>query len=276
VWTTRALLALGRGRNAEALAALRPAERLFDLDPLTPNPLFIAQRAFHLFVQVGAGETEGAERALAGFGDDQRNRAETRVATAALRLTQDDARAASAVLAPVLDGSAPLLWPSALTQPFLLEAIARDTLGDSFAAEAALERALDLAEPDGALLWFLLHPAPGLLERHARQPTAHAALIVDIQSLLGVRQLAPQPDGPKPLLEALSESEIRVLRYLPTNLTGPEIARELYVSVNTVRTHMRHLYEKIGTHTRADTVDRGRALGLLAPSPQLSHATRAG
>jgi LuxR family maltose regulon positive regulatory protein len=47
----------------------------------------------------------------------------------------------------------------------------------------------------------------------------------------------------------------------------PEIADELYVSLNTVRTHMRHLYAKLGTHRRAETVDRAGALGLLAPSP---------
>jgi LuxR family maltose regulon positive regulatory protein len=64
-----------------------------------------------------------------------------------------------------------------------------------------------------------------------------------------------------------------VLRYLPTNLTGPEIARELYVSINTLRSHMRHLHEKLGTHTRADTVARGRDLGLLAPSPHPARAT---
>jgi LuxR family transcriptional regulator, maltose regulon positive regulatory protein len=56
-----------------------------------------------------------------------------------------------------------------------------------------------------------------------------------------------------------------VLRYLPTNLTTPEIARELSVSSNTVRTHIRHLYAKLGAHSRADTVKSARALGLLAP-----------
>ena len=71
----------------------------------------------------------------------------------------------------------------------------------------------------------------------------------------------------QPLLEPLSDSELRVLRYLPTNLTGSEIAGELYVSLNTVQTHMRHLYAKLGTHTRSDTVACARALGLLAPSP---------
>jgi LuxR family maltose regulon positive regulatory protein len=152
----------------------------------------------------------------------------------------------------------------------LLEAIARDALGDPDAAGRALERALDLVEPYGMISLFALYPAPGLLRRHARQHTAHAALIAEILSLLADR--AP-PAGPQPLLDALSDSEIRVLRYLPTRLSGPEIARELYVSYNTVRTHMRHMYAKLGTHRRADTVARARALGLLAPSPAHGQAT---
>jgi len=67
-----------------------------------------------------------------------------------------------------------------------------------------------------------------------------------------------------------------VLRYLPTNLSGPEIARELYISPNTIRTHLRHLYAKLGTHSRAETVARARTLGLLAPSPHRGQATRPG
>ena len=67
-----------------------------------------------------------------------------------------------------------------------------------------------------------------------------------------------------------------MLCYLPTNLSGPEIADELYVSVNTVRTHMRHLYAKLGTHRRTETVARARALGLLAPSPHRGDAPRPG
>jgi Bacterial regulatory proteins, luxR family len=63
-----------------------------------------------------------------------------------------------------------------------------------------------------------------------------------------------------------------VLRHLPTHLTAPEIARELSVSHNTIRTHMTHLYTKLGTHRRADTVARARSLGLLAPSPPDSYA----
>jgi LuxR family transcriptional regulator, maltose regulon positive regulatory protein len=58
-----------------------------------------------------------------------------------------------------------------------------------------------------------------------------------------------------------------VLRYLPTNLPAPEIASELVVSVNTIRTHTRHLYNKLGVHTRTEAVQRARELSLLAPSP---------
>jgi LuxR family maltose regulon positive regulatory protein len=151
-------------------------------------------------------------------------------------------------------------------QSFLLEAIAQDALGDPGAAERALERALDLAEPDGMLLEFLLHPAPELLERQARRRTRHAALIAEIRSLLAGKTPAPPPATAQPPLEALSDSEIRVLRYLPTNLSAPEIAKELYVSTNTVKTHMHHLYAKLGTHRRGEAVERARALGLLAPS----------
>jgi LuxR family maltose regulon positive regulatory protein len=62
----------------------------------------------------------------------------------------------------------------------------------------------------------------------------------------------------------LSPSELRVLRYLPTNLTRPEIARELYVSVNTVNTHIRNIYSKLGARDRSSAVQRARELRLLS------------
>jgi LuxR family maltose regulon positive regulatory protein len=68
------------------------------------------------------------------------------------------------------------------------------------------------------------------------------------------------------LQEPLSDSEKRILRYLPTNLSVPEIADQTYLSVNTVKTHMRHLYGKLGAHSRGQAVERARSLTLLAPS----------
>jgi LuxR family maltose regulon positive regulatory protein len=153
-----------------------------------------------------------------------------------------------------------------VVQAFLLEGIARDALGDVPAVGSAVERALDLAELDGAMLPFLLHPASDLLNRHARHGTAHTALISRILDLLASDRPRSASADPARLHTPLSDSESRVLRYLPTNLSAPEIAEELYLSVNTVRTHMRHVYEKLGAHSRTEAVERARALGLVAPS----------
>jgi LuxR family transcriptional regulator, maltose regulon positive regulatory protein len=267
VHSVRGLLELARGRDADALAAFRAAERLGGL-LVAPHYLVTVARAWLLLALVRLGETEQAEQALAGLGEQDRDRREIRTAVAALRLAQDDPRAATTALAPALDGSTPVTSPTLHVQSYLLEAIARDALGDAAAAEHALERALDLAEPDGMLLPFLLHPAPGLLERHARHRTAHAALLAEIRSVLAGRMPAPSPVTAQPPLEPLSASEIRVLRYLPTNLSVPEIASELFVSRNTVKTHIQRLYAKLGTHRRGEAVARARALGLLAPSPR--------
>jgi LuxR family maltose regulon positive regulatory protein len=261
----RGLLELARGHDADALAAFRAAERLaVYLTP--PHYLITLTRAMLLHALVRLGELAQAEEALAGLDEHDREPGDLRIASAvaALRLAQDDPQAAAAALAPVLDGSAPVLRPVAHVQSFLLEAIARDALGDPAAAWRALERALDLAEPDGVLMPFLMFPAPGLLERHARQRTAHPSLIAEILSRLTGRAPTPPAAGPQPLLDPVSNSEMRVLRYLPTHLSAPEIAGELYVSLNTVKTHMRSLYVKLGVHSRAQAVDRARAVGLLA------------
>lgn len=259
----RGMLELAFGQDAQALAAFRAAERLSGL-LVAAHPRSTPMRAHMLQTLVRMGDATPAEQGLAGL--DETSRGELRVALAALRLAQRDAQAATAALAPVLDGSAPVTNLGWMTQAFLLEALARDELGDPAAARRALESALDLAEPDGAVFAFVLHPAPQLIERHARHRTSHASLIVEILGLLDGRKPEPAPGAPTHLREPLTDSETRVLRYLPTNLPGPEIAGELSLSVNTVRTHMRHLYEKLGAHSRVEAVEQARALGLLAPS----------
>jgi LuxR family transcriptional regulator, maltose regulon positive regulatory protein len=150
----------------------------------------------------------------------------------------------------------------------LLQAIACDALGDAGAARRALERALDLAEPEGLLFPFLIDPAPDLLDRQRRHGTAHAGLIAEILNVLAGSKPGSQPAGPPRLREPLSHAEARVLRYLPTKLSAPEIADELYLSVNTVKTHMRHLYDKLGVHRRHEAVEQARVLGLLASPPR--------
>ena len=259
----RGMLELARGRDANALAAFRASARLAGL-LVAAHPRAAPMRSHMVQTLVRLGETGRAELSLASLDDTERG--EMRNALAALRLAQGDAEAATAALAPVLDGSAPVTNLGWLTQAFWLEAIARDLLGDPAAAGRALERALDLAEPAGAAFAFLLHPAPELLRRHARGSTTHAALIAEILSLMAGDKPAAPPAEPDRLREPLSSSETRVLRFLPTNLSAPEIAGQLCVSVNTVRTHMRHVYEKLGAHSRTEAVGQARALGLLAPS----------
>jgi LuxR family maltose regulon positive regulatory protein len=162
---------------------------------------------------------------------------------------------------------APALQPAADGDVFtqleghLITALARAEDGDQRAAAAALERALDLAEPDGLVLPFAMTGAWRLLEARPAWETRHAALIATILDVVRGRVPAPSVQAP---LEELSPSELRVLRYLPTNLTRPEIAGELLVSLNTVNTHIRRIYAKLGATDRRTAVERGRELRLLS------------
>jgi LuxR family transcriptional regulator, maltose regulon positive regulatory protein len=266
LYVMRGLLEAADGDAAGALKAFRFAERLGEL--LVQPHVLAARIPGHLIrTLVRLGELESAEDVLAEINDAERALPEIRIANAALRLARDDPKGATRVLAPLVQEPAlamrPRVWP---VQALLLEAIARDALGDRDLAEVALERALDLAEPEGLFIPFLLYPAAALLERHRRRRTSHTALISEILDLLAGRTPAGRQDATRLLSGPLTESETRVLRYLPTNLSAPEIAGELYLSLNTIRTHMRHLYAKLAAHTRAEAVERARALGLLAPS----------
>jgi LuxR family maltose regulon positive regulatory protein len=272
---------VARGRYSEALDAFDGAEKLA-ATLARPHTLATSMRARMLQTLVRLGQTGPAEQALAGLDAGERDSAEIRIATAALRLATGDPRAAAEVLAPVLDGSVAKIRLMRVVTALLLEARARDALRDQAAAGRALERALAITESNGMLLPFLLDPVPALLDRHSRAGTAYPALISRI--------LAIPPGGPRgyggagsppvsrgglggivpPGRAELTDSETRVLRYLPTHLTVHDIANELFLSVNTVNTHRRHVYAKLGVHSRHEAVDRARALGLLAPSPRRS------
>jgi LuxR family maltose regulon positive regulatory protein len=264
LYIARGLLDGARGRESQALAAFRAAERQAGL-VVTTHTLTTHARALVLQTLIRMGNTESVEEALAGMDDQESSRGDMRTVLAHVRLAQGDPQAATIALAPVIDGSAPVTNRFWVMDALVLDAIALDASGDADGADRALERVLDLVEPDGAVIPFLLNPAPRLLERHARRRTAHAALLSEILNLLAGKRPAPIHER-SAMLEPLSESETRILRYLPTNLSVPEIADQTYLSVNTVKTHMRHLYGKLGAHSRGQAVERARALALLAPS----------
>ena len=94
------------------------------------------------------------------------------------------------------------------------------------------------------------------------QPAATPASEAGRKGAQAVRGGVGRPLGPP------TKGEIRVLRYLPTHLRATEIAGELNLSANTVKTHVRHLYQKLGAHSRGEAVERARAFGLLASSPR--------
>ena len=265
LYVDRAMLEFVCGRHEAAMTAHGAVESI-QQGFARQHGLATRAQALKLGMLVRVGETELVQRALDDMDEDVRAGSAMRVVQAALRLARDDPEGAAAALAPIFDGASLIDSPRWNIQALLLKARVEDALGDAGASSRALERALELAEPDGLLLPFLLDPAQDLLERHARLRTTHASLISEILNLQSGHPPTARPEHAEPLREPLSESELRVLRYLPTNLPAPEIAGELFVSLNTIRTHMRRVYSKLGVHSRGDAVRRGRELGLLSPS----------
>ena len=163
-----------------------------------------------------------------------------------------------------MDITPPLAPPFTLVESHLLAGIAHLEMGDRNAGVAAAEAALAAAEPDRLMFPFAITGAAELLDTVPRYETAHRALLADIVDLLR-GEPAPSHDREHLLQpEELSPSELRVLRYLPTNLTRPDMARELYLSVNAVNTHIRNIYFKLGTRDRSSAVRRARDLRLLS------------
>ncbi len=259
---SRGLQRLGQGRPSDAVAEFAEAQRLQSV-LVASDPLAIAARALAAQTLARLGDTARARALLTPASDADLQVGETRIALAAICLADRDPRGALDAIAPVLDRSAPVIVDYSLPTAWLVDGLARDALGDARAAEDDVERALDLAETDGLILPFLFTPARALLERHPRHRTAHGALLAGVLDVLAGTSLpAARRDATAPA-EPLTDSEIRVLRYLPSNLSAPEIAAEIFLSTSTVKTHMRHIYEKLGAHKRSEAVDLARELGLL-------------
>ena len=127
-----------------------------------------------------------------------------------------------------------------------------------------LARALALAESDRLILPFAMTGSRELLKALPRHETAHAALLTGILDVLYGSSPAATEQSSLPPTEELSPGELRVLQYLPTNLSRPEIAGELSVSPNTVSTHLRRAYAKLQVRDRSSAVQRARELRLLA------------
>ena len=146
-------------------------------------------------------------------------------------------------------------------------ALARDARGDPAGAKSALERALALAEPEGYVRVFVDEgPSMASLLRLVAKDRSAPAYVRQLlaATVTTTRETATE----QPLIEPLSERELEVLRLLDSDLDGPDLARELTVSLATVRTHTRNIYAKLGVTSRRAAVRRGAELGLLSRAPE--------
>jgi LuxR family maltose regulon positive regulatory protein len=162
--------------------------------------------------------------------------------------------------------------PEALNTPslesvyqFTVQAMAYSLKNDEVQALRALKRALELAEPEGLVECFVR-------DEQVMERLLQRALAKGLSSKFTRQLLASFQDREKVevnlkdelYVEALSERELEVLHLLSSHLSVPEIAGELYISANTVRTHIKNIYGKLGVHRRSLAVHRAHELGLLA------------
>jgi LuxR family maltose regulon positive regulatory protein len=260
---TAGMLHAGRGRLHEALEEFGAAEHL--ASQLEGSQALASQMTgWQLATQARLGMTGEARAALAALDDERASSGEIRNARAAICLADGDPARALGALHDVADGTAPVLGYITVLEAHLLAGLAYRQLGDQRAANQAAERALALAEADRLVLPFAMTGSAELLEALPRHQTAHGALLADILDVLHGASPAAEEQPALPLTEGLSPGELRVLRYLPTNLSRPEIAGELSVSLNTVSTHLRSIYAKLQVGDRSSAVQRARELRLLA------------
>jgi LuxR family maltose regulon positive regulatory protein len=147
----------------------------------------------------------------------------------------------------------------------VLQALAQQAWGASAAAAAPLARALALAEPEGYVRMFADEGAAmaELLGKVNAEGGPRQAYIQKLLAAFGAEENRPLSVTPQPLIEPLSDRELEVLQLLKTELSGPQIARELMVSVNTIRTHTKNIYSKLGVNNRRSAVRRAGELRLL-------------
>jgi LuxR family maltose regulon positive regulatory protein len=260
---TTGILHACHGRHHEALEEFSAAEHL--RSQLEGSHTLASQvTGWMLATQARLGMTAEARASLAALADERASSGEVSNARAVICLAEGDPAAALAAVQDVVGGTAPVIGYITVVEAHLLAGLAHRELGDLRAARQAEEQALALAEPDRLILPFAMTGSAALLEALSRHETAHAALLADILDVLSGSSLIAKAQSSLPSAEELSLGELRVLRYLPTNLSRPEIASELFVSPNTVNTQMQRIYAKLQVGDRASAVRRGRELRLLA------------
>jgi LuxR family maltose regulon positive regulatory protein len=258
----RARLLAVRGDAEAGLEALLDSVEAVRGWPMLPSMLGAAA-ALEATLRASLGELVAAERTLAPLATGSDGTAESAVGLADLRLKLGEPDEALETIAPHLQTPS---GPFEMTQVdlWVIAALAHDALADHDAAGAAIERALDGAEPSTLRRPFVAQGTAivPVLRRQLRRGTGHRALVEDLLTSI---QHPAGGRAPSMLAEPLSEREAAVLRFLPTMMSNQEIASELFLSVNTVKTHLKAIYRKLDVVDRRAAVSRARELSLLGP-----------
>ncbi len=272
----RSRVVMARIRRAEgdldaALELLAAAERVFfsDFAPrVRPVPALIAR------VWIAAGKFSEAwgwahEHGVSAADDPGYVREFEHATLARLMLAQgvrdrndEQVREAKQLLDSLLRAASGGGRSGSVIDILVAQALTLHATGDSASAMETLERAVVLGEPEGYVRTFVDEGAPmeGLLTLASKQRAAPDA----VSRLLAAFGRPRGSAVDQPLIEPLSERELEVLRLLESDLHGPDIARELFVSLNTVRTHTKNIYAKLGVNSRRAAVRRSAELGLLS------------
>jgi LuxR family maltose regulon positive regulatory protein len=162
-------------------------------------------------------------------------------------------------LVETFSGSTDSTHPLAMIDGLLLSAWLAEREGSFDIARKHLEEALAVAEGH-SLVESFVRAGPTIVQMISDLPEAHSALPGRI---LRRAQALASPSLGSDLIEPLTDRELEILSYLPSRLTNTELADHFYVSVNTVKTHMAHIYRKLGVANRNEAISRAREIGFL-------------
>jgi LuxR family maltose regulon positive regulatory protein len=281
-----AQLRAAQGDPQTAVALLEEAERLFVAD-FSPNVQPIAATRARILAAAGEIMPALAWARSSGLatGDDLTYLHEYEHVTLAQVLLADAVRTPAAARLTEATGLLERLLNEAeaggrtrtVIEVLVLHALARDAAGHSRDALASLDRAVCLAEPERPVRVFLGLAAPleaplvTLLKALASDSLRGSGYVGDLVRAAmtpSARQTPGEDQRRQTLLDPLSDRELDVLRLLRSDLDGPSIARQLGISLATVRTHTQHIYGKLGVTSRRTAVRRAHQLNLFARTPR--------
>ena len=270
------LLHLARGRMSEAEAEFTAG---YEMQAGMSHPHVLGGFVVGWLAATRArlGKVAEARALLAALDGALAGSAQVSNARAVIALVSGDPVAALEATSAVIDGTVSTTHVSTVVEANVLAGLAHSAVGAlgghgavgaSDRAWESVERALAASEPERLILPFVMADAGALLESVPRQRSAYGPWLTEVLDVIhgavpATASVSPWA-GPVP---ELSATELRVLRYLPTNLSRPEIASELSVSVNTVSTHVRRIYAKLQATDRSSAVQRARELHLLGTGP---------